>query len=355
MNKNFKRSTYETGEIVFGIQPPGADWIKLDGTVKNISPKLSSKLGLLSWTTVPGPSGTYSVAYANGTWVVAGAAGAGGNIRTSTDNAVTWNTQTSNTTSIIQSVAYGNGTWVAAGNNGTIRTSTDNAVTWNTQTSNFGTSTIYSIAYGNGTWVAAGIVGALRTSTDTVNWNTQTSNFGTSTIGGVAYGNGTWVAIGNFGLLRTSTDSGVTWNTQATIGDSSGQQLNALAYGNGIFVAGFGGGQDPSGLKTSTDGVYWRGTPVYGASTINAVGYGNGTWIISSVSQSIVRTSTDNCATLNITTPQGALLSIRAVAYGNGVWVAGLVGGVIGISKYSSTYLTPNTNLAYNIYGWMKL
>ena len=35
-------------------------------------------------------------------------------------------------------------------------------------------------------------------------WNTQTSNFGSSGIEAVAYGNGVWVAGGAAGTLRTS-------------------------------------------------------------------------------------------------------------------------------------------------------
>jgi hypothetical protein len=59
--------------------------------------------------------------------------------------------------------------WVVAGFGGGLRTSTDNAVTWNTQTSGFGTLNISSVAYGNGVWVAAGAAGTLRTSgTETI-------------------------------------------------------------------------------------------------------------------------------------------------------------------------------------------
>jgi len=59
--------------------------------------------------------------------------------------------------------------WVAGGQGGTLRTSTNNAVTWNTQTSNFGSSGINAVAYGNGVWVAGGAIGALRTSgTETI-------------------------------------------------------------------------------------------------------------------------------------------------------------------------------------------
>ena len=44
MNKNIRRNCYEPGEIIFGIQSPGADWIKLDGTTQKVSSELASKL-----------------------------------------------------------------------------------------------------------------------------------------------------------------------------------------------------------------------------------------------------------------------------------------------------------------------
>jgi hypothetical protein len=59
-----------------------------------------------------------------------------------------------------------------------LRTSTDNAVTWNTQTSNFAGSSINSVAYGNGVWVAGGTGGALRTSTDRVHSITASTTIG---------------------------------------------------------------------------------------------------------------------------------------------------------------------------------
>ena len=211
MNKNIKQSRYEAGEIVFGIQSPGAGWIKLDGTARQVSTKIASKLVTINWNT-----------------------------QTSTFGA-----------SNIISVAYANGTWVAGGTGGALRTST-NATTWVTQTSQFGATTIFSVAYGNGTWVAGGTGGTLRTSTNNgVTWNTQTSNFGTSIINTVAYGNGTWVAGGANGAVRTSTDA-INWNTQ-TIPGVIGSSVQAIAYGGNIFIV---GSPTIRGLSKLSDALY---------------------------------------------------------------------------------------------------
>ncbi|MGY2954787.1 hypothetical protein ACVWZQ_002946, partial [Thermostichus sp. MS-CIW-29] len=67
---------------------------------------------------------------------------------------------------------------------------------------------------------------------DGVSWTQRTS--GTSNqLNGVAYGNGLFVAVGWDGTILTSPD-GVSW-TQRTSGTSN--WLNGVAYGNGLFVA----------------------------------------------------------------------------------------------------------------------
>ena len=212
MNNISKRSAqYKTGDLIYrntSLGAPGSGWLNLSTTQTVYTNSVLGKLlpQYSFWSTQTSQFGTtviLSIAYGNGTWVAGGGSGPLVTaLRTSTDNGVTWNTQTGNFTSAIWSVAYGNGVWVGGGAGGNLNTSTD-AINWNTQTSNFGASVIYSVAYGNGVWVAGGAGGALRTSTDAVNWNTQTSQFGSSIIYSVAYGNGVWVAGGAGGALRT--------------------------------------------------------------------------------------------------------------------------------------------------------
>ena len=91
-------------------------------------------------------------------------------------------------------------------------------------------------------------------------------------------GNGRWVV--NWLLTKrtdpyslhsaTSTD-GITWNS----GSAFKEQLNSVTYGNGLFVAGGGGGviyTSPDGL---TDTVNVSGT----TSNLNSVTYGNGAFV----------------------------------------------------------------------------
>jgi hypothetical protein len=334
----------QPGEMRFFLleyQPDTKNTLSLKNDIlktKYISAKVNitnEAKSIFSWITRAsnfGASNILSVAYGNGVWV---AGGAGGALRTSTDDAVTWNTQTSNFTTTINSVAYANGVWVAGGAGGTLRTSTDNAVTWNTQTSNFGASIIFSVAYGNGVWVAGGQSGTLRTSTnDGVTWNTQTSNFGASSIFSVAYGNGVWVAGGTGAVLRTSTNDGVTWNTQTS---NFANNICSVAYGNGVWVAGGQNGR----IRTSTDdGVTWNTRTSNFTTTVISVAYGNGVWVavgsgLISAGTSLYNISTNNAVSWVDQSGQGGsnliigFTTAYSMAYGNGVWVAGLHAGSI--------------------------
>jgi len=93
-------------------------------------------------------------------------------------------------------------------------------------------------------------------SSNYLTWTTILNNpfvTGTSPNGGwegdiinaIAYGNGTFVAVGGDGKIATST-TGATWTavTDSTFGtDDPYNAINAIAYGSGKFVAGFGGGK----------------------------------------------------------------------------------------------------------------
>ena len=292
MNKglfgNRNNNKYDQGEIIFSIDSPGADYIKLDGSIVNstvykrgINKTFYSKF-LKSLRQFP--------------------------------NSLIWTTQTSNFgSSSINRVAYGNNLWVAGGSGGQIRTSTD-GVTWVTRTSNFGSTFINSVAYGNNLWVAVGDTGQIRTSTDGVTWATQTSNFGSTSVLSVAYGNNLWVVGGSAAQMRTSTD-GVTWVTRTPT--SGTPSIQSLAYGNGLWVFGASDGQ----IRASTDAITWVGrTSNFGTSPITSVAYGNNLWIAGSAGQ--IRTSTDTITWVTRTFSSLPSAYPYSISYGNGLWIA---------------------------------
>ena len=153
-------------------------------------------------------------------------------------------------------------------------------------------------------------------------WTSQTSNFGGTGINAIAYGNGVWVAVGASGTLRTSTNNAVTWNTQTS--NFGATTINAVAYGNGVWVAVGSGGA----LRTSTnDGITWNTQTSNTTVILTTVAYGDGVWV--AAGSAGIRTSTNNAVTWNTQTSNFGATIINAVAYGNGVWLAGGVNGAI--------------------------
>ncbi len=79
------------------------------------------------------------------------------------------------------------------------------------------------------------------------NWHLRNRLPQGNSLNAVTYGNGIFVAVGDNGTILTSPD-GVTW-TQESSGTTD--RLNAVNHGNGIFVAGGDGGA----ILTSADGI----------------------------------------------------------------------------------------------------
>src|SRR5207249_265835 len=94
------------------------------------------------------------------------------------------------------------------------------------------TNNLWSVAYAANQWVAVGEQGTIVTSPDGVAWTSRSSGFPTRWLVGVGYGAGTWVVVGENGLILTSTDA-IAWTPRKT----TGTRINAVAYGNGTFVA----------------------------------------------------------------------------------------------------------------------
>jgi hypothetical protein len=163
--------------------------------------------------------------------------------------------------------------------------------------------------------------------------------FGTSGINAIAYGNGIFVAGGDGGKMATSTD-GANWTSIFSPFDDS---VNAIAYDGGKFIAG------AEGMAASADGATWRGIDVFGIfgwGSIAAVGYGNGRYVSSGYDSDYVNkiaASTDGTAWTAVTTKAFDYIDAEfghtvtggftGIAYGNGRFVAG---GEMGRMAYSS-------------------
>jgi hypothetical protein len=170
------------------------------------------------------------------------------------------------------------------------------------------------------------------------NWTrVADTTFGTSDdINAIAYGGGRWVAGGEGGKMAYSTDNGVTWTAVAdstiwNVGTSStGVILTAsiqdIAYVNNRFVAVGGGGR----MAYSSDGVSWTagaenvlGTSIYGTgNSITAIAYGNNRFVAVG-SQGKMAYSDDNGVTWTaVADSTFGDSTIYAIAYGNNRFVA---------------------------------
>jgi len=158
---------------------------------------------------------------------------------------------------------------------------------------------------------------------------------------GIAFGNGRRVAVGENGAVVVSTD-GQAWTTRHL---GKGIHLNAVAFGNGMFVAAgsalAGGNQGLAWystpvILTSPDGVTWTSRELSAAREIIGVAFGNGRFVAIGASDyfgydiRIALTSTDGVHWQkhylrgNITTA-----SLSGITFGHGRFVAVSDGGYL--------------------------
>lgn len=131
----------------------------------------------------------------------------------------------------------------------------------------------------------------------------------------IAYGNGLFVAVGNGGAIQTSPD-GVTWTARTAGGGYTGHFRSIVWVEDlGLFVAvGLGGGP-----QTSPDGITWTQQSFDSMPGAVAVAYGDGLIVAASSSSSEVEVSTDGVNWTNhaLTTP----IVVSGGAFGGGVFV----------------------------------
>jgi len=229
----------------------------------------------------------------------------------------------------IQAIAYGSGKFVAVSYSGKMAYSSDGATWTAVVDSTFGTDNILGIASSGINFVAVGYNGKMATSADGITWIAKTGNtFGgaSSRIYSIAYGGATgqekFVAVGagpNVQGARIAYSSdGATW-TRAAEDITFRSWLTSIGYGNGKFFV--CGSQD---IATSPDGVTW--TNESGIS-FNAIAYGNGKYVAVS-NYSSISTSPDGVTWTEVENKDNKFdtnvnTTISAVAYGGGKFVAG--------------------------------
>jgi hypothetical protein len=126
--------------------------------------------------------------------------------------------------------------FVAVGSGGQIAWSGD-GTNWTAASTVFGTTQVNAVTFGNGKFIAAGDEGKMAYSLNGETWTPVTSALGTSGILSVCYGSGKFAAAGHDGKMAESAD-GVSWTPVSQNHFTGGDQIRAIAYGGGMFVAG---------------------------------------------------------------------------------------------------------------------
>jgi uncharacterized repeat protein (TIGR01451 family) len=211
----------------------------------------------------------------------------------------------------LSAIAFNGKAYVAVGSLGEIWRSLD-GYTW---TRRFNPDPTFSrlggITWGAGQFVAVGEwgdnfqPGAVLTSPNGRHWTLRVVGTddidGPSGLSGVAYGNGRYVAVG--GVVITSPDA-VTW-TQVS---GKNLQLNAVAFGAGVFVATAVNGT----MSRSTDGSSW--TPVSlppGVTLLRGIAY-TGTQFVAAGPLNAMLTSPDGVTWVKRAAPQGGYVGVAA-------------------------------------------
>ena len=291
-----------------------------------------------SWTLRTTPSGAWNaVTYGNGLFV---AAGLGGAIITSPDG-ITWTRQTNSQIWNILDITYGNGIFVAiGGTTSNILTSSD-GIAWTQRTTpTVASASWYSVTYGKNLFVVVNgsntgnASGRVMTSPDGITWTTRTSV--NDWWYGVAYGNGYFNATSYLGgsspyKYSMISSDGFTWSTPAN--PPTGNNMNKISYGNGVFVAPQLGNQ--FSLYTSLNfGLTWALTTSAlpsGCTANNAYvapAFGNGIYAMVSTTSSLKSIATSTNATTWSCQDAPAVGRWSSITYGNGKFVA--------VSSYST-------------------
>jgi hypothetical protein len=284
-----------------------------------------------------------TIVYGNGKFVAGGSGdGLKGVIATSTDG-ITWTAQTNHPfDSSVSLIVFGNGKFVAVGsggnNYGKMAYSSD-GITWTAVADTKIPYRYIHVAYGNGKFIAYGEnIDLISYSSDGATWTALTDHPFQQThagVDGIAYYNNKFYAWGfNFSesydlFLTTSTD-GITWTDliPTSLSREPISITKKIAYSNGKFVLGYYiyGYNYGNLILTSSDGLEW--TPVFKTS-VNAIAYGNGKFVAGgsdgqmAVSRDGGVTWTADTGWADVTTDLAGPNSIWAIAYGNGKFVAG--------------------------------
>lgn len=218
-------------------------------------------------------------------------------------------------------------------------------------------ATSYSgCCYGNGLYVVVGYVITGYSSTGISYTCTYAPDIPTS-WSDVAYGNGIFASVSATGSYRAMySNDGINWHL--TSAADTQNKWNHMVYGNNVFVAVATGGSTTNRIMYSTDGITWNLSSYSTTASFRAIAFGNGVFVAgtSTVKPCLIY-STDGINWTACDYSSFTLASITAITYGNGMFIAhGSMGTPNNKIFYSTDgitwYAVSNTNLSGT---WLSL
>lgn len=211
-------------------------------------------------------------------------------IQTSPD-LVNWTIRKEGGLNCLKSFAIDGAIYVSGTND--IYRSTD-GVNFSTIDMPFGSGVGFNLAYDGTTIVGVGSNGDVVTSTDGLTWTQRTADTNLDLLS-VAFGNGIFLAVGEDGVANTSSD-GITWTNQST---PTTETFYEVTFDDS---AGFVAVADPGNVALqSNDGVtYTRLSSVQ--DRMRTAASGNGVYILSGLSGTILRAASNDQAFILTTT-----------------------------------------------------
>jgi hypothetical protein len=102
-------------------------------------------------------------------------------------------------------------------------------------------------------------------------------------LSAVVFGNGIFVAVGNAGKVLTSPD-GISWTSRTAANTNN---WSSVTYGNGLFVAVANSGTSGQRVMTSPDGITWTARTVSQTRDWQSIQFGNGIFVATALGTSL--------------------------------------------------------------------
>jgi hypothetical protein len=291
----------------------------------------------MDWREMEGELNAVTVATGGNATNLYVAVGKIGTLLTSADGA-NWTLRSTGTKAELFGTAFGNVSnggnttpiYLAVGNNGLMLESSD-GVSWLPETP-VTNSTLRGVIFANNVFVAFGDGGLVMLSLDGVTWLQGTTGT-TGSVRGMTYfpALSEFVAVGDNGLFLTSVN-GLAW----TLGQTSvAVNLNAVAFGNGLFVAVGDNGNITTASFGASNGGNWQTRHSQTANNITGVIF-DGTKFLGVTSSSETVESTDGVSWHRGDT--GFWTELTALAY-DSMNTRYVTVGDIGINTLGTSYI----------------